>query len=91
MKQKEEEVSFLSGQLNEREQTLSKVQAEMIEQELFIRALHTQLEMQAKEHDDRLKQFQLELCELKQKTEEGEEDAKARQLIKNKLQAALIS
>lgn len=38
-----------------------------------------------------MRQFQLELCELKQKTEEGVEDAKARELMKKKLQAALIS
>ncbi|XP_041528730.1 golgin subfamily B member 1 isoform X2 [Microtus oregoni] len=89
--QKEEEVSYLSGQLSEKEQTLTKVQAEMMEQEHLIRALHTQLEMQAKEHEERLKQFQLELCELKQKSDEGEEETKAKQQIQRKLQAALIS
>ncbi|XP_075821115.1 golgin subfamily B member 1 isoform X8 [Microtus pennsylvanicus] len=91
MQQKEEEVSYLSGQLSEKEQTLTKVQAEMMEQEHLIRALHTQLEMQAKEHEERLKQFQVELCELKQKSDEGEEETKAKQQIQRKLQAALIS
>ncbi|CAO2631711.1 Golgin subfamily B member 1 [Lemmus lemmus] len=89
--QKEEEVSYLSGQLSEKEQTLTKVQAEMMDQEHLIRALHTQLEMQAKEHEERLKQFQVELCELKQKSEEVEDETKAKQQIQRKLQAALIS
>ncbi|XP_038200582.1 golgin subfamily B member 1 isoform X2 [Arvicola amphibius] len=91
IQQKEEEVSYLSGQLSEKEQALTKVQAEMMEQEHLISALHTQLEMQAKEHEERLKQFQVELCELKQKSEEGEEETKAKQQIQRKLQAALIS
>ncbi|XP_052596587.1 golgin subfamily B member 1 isoform X4 [Peromyscus californicus insignis] len=89
--QKQEEVSHLSGQLGEKEQTLSKVQAEMVEQEHLIKALHTQLEMQAKEHEERLKQFQVELCELKQKSEEAAEETKAKHQIQRKLQAALIS
>ncbi|XP_036031681.1 golgin subfamily B member 1, partial [Onychomys torridus] len=91
MCQKQEEVSYLSGQLGEKDQTLSKVQAEMVEQEHLIKALHTQLEMQAKEHGERLKQFQMELCELKQKAEEAAEETKAKQQIQKKLQAALIS
>ncbi|XP_076404945.1 golgin subfamily B member 1 isoform X6 [Peromyscus maniculatus bairdii] len=91
VRQKQEEVSYLSGQLGEKEQTLSKVQAEMVEQEHLIKALHTQLEMQAKEHEERLKQFQVELCELKQKSEEAGEEAKVKQQIQRKLQAALIS
>ncbi|CAO2578716.1 Golgin subfamily B member 1 [Lemmus lemmus] len=90
-KQKEEEVSYLSGQLSEKEQTLTKVQAEMMDQEHLIRDLHTQLEMQAKEHEEQLKQFQVEVCELKQKSEEVEEEAKAKQQVHRKLQAALIS
>ncbi|XP_051047386.1 golgin subfamily B member 1 isoform X4 [Phodopus roborovskii] len=91
MCQKEEEVSYLSGQLSEKEQTLTKVQAEMIEQEHLIKALHTQLEMQAKENEERLKQSQVELCQLKQKSEQAEEETKAKQQIQRKLQAALIS
>ncbi|KAL6029948.1 hypothetical protein STEG23_028876, partial [Scotinomys teguina] len=91
MCQKQEEVSYLSGQLGEKEQTLTKVQAEMVEQEHLIKALHAQLEMQAKEHEERLKQFQVELCELKQKSEEVAEETQAKQHIQRKLQAALIS
>ncbi|XP_047419358.1 golgin subfamily B member 1 isoform X2 [Sciurus carolinensis] len=89
--QKEEEVSHLSGQLSEKEKTLTKVQTEVIEQEDLIKALHTQLEMQAKEHDGRIKQLQVEICEMKQKPEEIAEESRAKQQIQRKLQAALIS
>ncbi|XP_062064785.1 golgin subfamily B member 1 isoform X3 [Lepus europaeus] len=89
--QKEEKVSYLSGQLSKKEETLIQVQTEVTEQEALIKALHTQLEMQAKEHDERIKQLQLELCEMKQKPEEAGEESKAKQQIQRKLQAALIS
>ncbi|XP_007983836.3 golgin subfamily B member 1 isoform X4 [Chlorocebus sabaeus] len=88
---KEEDVSYLSGQLREKEAALTKIQTEIIEQEDLIKALHTQLEMQAKEHDERIKQLQVELCEMKQKPEEIEEESRAKQQIQRKLQAALIS
>uniref|UniRef100_A0A8D1WW01 Golgin subfamily B member 1 n=1 Tax=Sus scrofa TaxID=9823 RepID=A0A8D1WW01_PIG len=88
---KEEEVKYLSGQLSEKEMALTKVQAEIRDQEDLMKALRTQLEMQAKEHDERLKQLQLELCEMKQKPDETGEETKAKQQIQRKLQAALIS
>ncbi|XP_023070267.2 golgin subfamily B member 1 isoform X3 [Piliocolobus tephrosceles] len=88
---KEEDVSYLSGQLREKEAALTKIQTEIIEREDLIKALHTQLEMQAKEHDERIKQLQVELCEMKQKPEEIEEESRAKQQIQRKLQAALIS
>nr|XP_025845932.1 golgin subfamily B member 1 isoform X1 [Vulpes vulpes]XP_025845933.1 golgin subfamily B member 1 isoform X1 [Vulpes vulpes]XP_025845934.1 golgin subfamily B member 1 isoform X1 [Vulpes vulpes] len=88
---KEEEVRYLSGQLNEKEEALMKVQTEIMEQEDLIKALRTQLEMQAKEHDEKIKQLQVELCEIKQKPEETGEESKAKQQIQRKLQAALIS
>ncbi|XP_010628299.1 golgin subfamily B member 1 isoform X1 [Fukomys damarensis] len=89
--QREAEVTHLSGQLSEKEETLTKVRTEIIEQEGLIKALHTQLEMQAKEHDERIKQLRVELCEMKQKPEEIEEESKVKQQIQRKLQAALIS
>ncbi|XP_011720449.2 golgin subfamily B member 1 isoform X3 [Macaca nemestrina] len=89
--EKEEDVSYLSGQLREKEAALTKIQTEIIEQEDLIKALHTQLDMQAKEHDERIKQLQVELCEMKQKPEEIEEESRAKQQIQRKLQAALIS
>lgn len=88
---KEEEVRYLSGLLSEKETALTKVQTEITEQEDLVKALRTQLEMQAKEHDEKIKQFQVELCELKQKPEETGEESKAKQQIQRKLQAALIS
>ncbi|XP_015107202.1 golgin subfamily B member 1 isoform X2 [Vicugna pacos] len=88
---KEEEVTYLSGQLSEKAAALTKVQTERTEQEDLMKALHTQLEMQAKEHDEKIKHLQVELCEMKQKPEEIEEESKAKQQIQRKLQAALIS
>ncbi|XP_040858528.1 golgin subfamily B member 1 isoform X2 [Ochotona curzoniae] len=89
--QKEEEISYLSGQVSKKEETLIQVQTEITEQKVLIKSLHTQLEMQAKEHDEKIKHLQVELCELKQKPEEAEEESKAKQQIQRKLQAALIS
>uniref|UniRef100_A0A8B9WEH6 Golgin B1 n=1 Tax=Bos mutus grunniens TaxID=30521 RepID=A0A8B9WEH6_BOSMU len=89
--QKEYEIRYLSGLLSEKETALTKVQTEITEQEDLVKALRTQLEMQAKEHDEKIKQFQVELCELKQKPEETGEESKAKQQIQRKLQAALIS
>ncbi|XP_060054283.1 golgin subfamily B member 1 [Erinaceus europaeus] len=88
---KEEEVRYLSGQVGEKEACLTRMQTEITEQVDLIKALHTQLEMQAKEHDKKLKQLQVELCEMKQKPEEAEEESKAKQQIQRKLQAALVS
>ncbi|KAM9225335.1 golgin subfamily B member 1 [Dugong dugon] len=88
---KEEEVSYISGQLSEKEKIFTKVKTEVIEQEDLIKALHMQLEMQAKEHDEKIKQLQVELSEMKQKPEESEKEGKAKLQIQRKLQAALIS
>ncbi|XP_037692448.1 golgin subfamily B member 1 [Choloepus didactylus] len=88
---KEEEVSHLSVQLSKKEETLTKVKTEIIEQEDLIKALHTQLEMQAKEHDEKIKHLQVELCEMQQKPDETGEENRAKQQIQRKLQAALIS
>ncbi|XP_036907418.1 golgin subfamily B member 1 isoform X2 [Sturnira hondurensis] len=88
---KEDEVRYLSGQLSEKEAALTKVRTEIMEQEDLIKALHTQLEMQAKEHDEKVKHLQVELCEMKQKPEEIGEESKAKQQTQRKLQAALIS
>lgn len=88
---KEEETRCLSGQLSGKEAALTQMQLEITEQEALIKALHTQLEMQAKEHDEKIKRFQVESCEMKQKLNEGEEENKAKQQIQKKLQAALIS
>ncbi|KAM6162415.1 golgin subfamily B member 1 [Erethizon dorsatum] len=91
LRRREEEVSHLSAQVSEKEETLTKVRTEIIEQEDLIKALHTQLEMQAKEHDERIKQLRVELCEMKQKPEETAEESRAKQQVQRKLQAALIS
>nr|XP_058151720.1 golgin subfamily B member 1 isoform X4 [Dasypus novemcinctus] len=88
---KEEEVSHLSGQLSEKEETLTKVKIDIIEKEELIKVLHTQLEMQAKEYDEKIKHLKVENCEMKQKTEEIGEESKAKQQLQRKLQAALIS
>ncbi|XP_049733642.1 golgin subfamily B member 1 isoform X4 [Elephas maximus indicus] len=89
--EKEEEVSYLSGQLSEKEEIFTKVKTDTIEQEKLIKALHMQLEMQTKERDEKIKQLQVELSEMKQKVEESEKEGKAKHQIQRKLQAALIS
>ncbi|XP_013370625.1 PREDICTED: golgin subfamily B member 1 isoform X2 [Chinchilla lanigera] len=91
LSRREEEVRHLSEQLSEKEETLTKVRTEIAEQEDLIKVLHTQLEMQAKEHDERIKQLRVELCEMKRKPEETAEESRAKQQVQRKLQAALIS
>ncbi|KAM5281114.1 LOW QUALITY PROTEIN: golgin subfamily B member 1-like [Ctenodactylus gundi] len=90
LSQKKEEVFQMSEQLNEKEQAFSKVQTQIIEQEDLIKALRTQLEMQGKEHDDRIKQLKIELCERTRNAEEVE-DSKVKLQMQRKMQAALIS
>ncbi|KAM9038666.1 golgin subfamily B member 1 isoform X2 [Sarcophilus harrisii] len=91
MNQKNEEVDVLHVQVREKDDILVKVQTEIVEQEDLIKALHVQLEMQAKEHEEKIKQLQVELSEIQRKPEEVEEEAKSKQQIQRKLQAALIS
>lgn len=88
---KEEETRFLSGQLSGKEATLTQMQSEIMEQEALIKALHTQLEMQAKEHNEKIKQLEVELCEMKEKLDNNVEESKEKQQMQRKLQAALIS
>ncbi|KAG8522014.1 Golgin subfamily B member 1, partial [Galemys pyrenaicus] len=88
--EKEEEIGFLLGQLSEKETALDKVQTQIMEKEDLIKVLHTQLEVKGKEHEEEIKQLQLEICEIKQKLHENE-GSKAKQQIQRKLQAALIS
>ncbi|XP_072469937.1 golgin subfamily B member 1 isoform X2 [Notamacropus eugenii] len=91
MKKKNEEVDVLHVQVREKDEILIKVQTEIVEQEDLIRALHAQLEMQAREHEEKIKHLQIELSEIQRKPEEVEEEAKSKQQMKRKLQAALIS
>ncbi|XP_012588311.1 PREDICTED: golgin subfamily B member 1 isoform X1 [Condylura cristata] len=87
---KEEEARYLSEQLIEREAALVKVQMQVMEQDDLIKSLHTKLEMQSKEHDEKIHKLELEYCEVKQKLHDNEA-SKADQKTKRKLQAALIS
>ncbi|XP_043846403.1 golgin subfamily B member 1 isoform X2 [Dromiciops gliroides] len=91
MNKKNEEVDVLHVQVRDKDEILGKVQTEIVEQEDLIKALHAQLEMQAKEHEEKIKQLQVELSEIQRKPEEVVEEAKSKQQIQRKLQAALIS
>ncbi|XP_075412459.1 golgin subfamily B member 1 isoform X3 [Tenrec ecaudatus] len=86
---KEEEICYLSGQLSEKEEVFTKLKAEMMEQEKSLKALHTQLEMQTEERDEKIKELQGELGEMKQKLDSEKEDKTSQ--LQRKLQAALIS
>ncbi|XP_068935738.1 golgin subfamily B member 1 [Petaurus breviceps papuanus] len=91
MNKKDEEVNVLHVQVREKDEILVKVQTEIIEKEDLIRALHAQLEMQAEEHEEKIKQLQIKFSEVQRKPEEVEEAVKSKQQIQRKLQAALIS
>ncbi|XP_029472839.1 golgin subfamily B member 1 isoform X2 [Rhinatrema bivittatum] len=88
---KSEAAELLSIQLREKNDAFANMQKVVLEKEESITDLQTQLESQAKEHEEKTKMFQTKVLELQQKQEEEAEEMKSNQQIQRKLQAALIS
>ncbi|XP_041057983.1 golgin subfamily B member 1 [Carcharodon carcharias] len=89
--QKDEEVEHFHLQLKEKDALLKNLQQKMSDKEDLVRALQTQIEEQTKEFEEQSKRLQTEILETQQKQEEDTEEAKSKQQIQRKLQAALIS
>ncbi|XP_075455346.1 golgin subfamily B member 1 isoform X3 [Ascaphus truei] len=85
---KREEMEHLQLVLEERNEALENMKKSVLGKENVISALKTQLEDQAKEHS---KKLEVQLQEVQQKHEEDVGEAKSKQQLQRKLQAALIS
>ncbi|XP_072327322.1 golgin subfamily B member 1-like [Scyliorhinus torazame] len=91
LQKKDEEVEHFNIQLKEKDACLKNLQQKMSDEEDLVRALQTQIEVQAKEFEEQSTRLQTEILETQQKQEEDAEEAKSKQQIQRKLQAALIS
>ncbi|XP_039376334.1 golgin subfamily B member 1 isoform X3 [Mauremys reevesii] len=91
MSKKDEEIELLNLQLREKSKALTQVQRDFLEKEDLIKTLHSQLEKQTSMHEEQSKRLKAELLELQQRPDEGAEEAKYKNQMQRKLQAALIS
>ncbi|XP_068792654.1 golgin subfamily B member 1 isoform X2 [Struthio camelus] len=91
MHQKNEEAAFLKLQLREKSEALITVQAQLLEKEDSVKTLCSQLEAQARVHEEQSKRLQTELLDIQQKQDDGAEETKQKNQMQRKLQAALIS
>ncbi|XP_067417437.1 golgin subfamily B member 1 isoform X2 [Emydura macquarii macquarii] len=91
MSKKDEETELLNLQLREKSKALTNVEREFLEKEDLIKTLHSQLETQTSMHEERSKQLKAEPLEVQQRPDEGAEEAKYKNQMQRKLQAALIS
>lgn len=89
--QKDEEMEFLNQQLKEKSEALDNVQAQLLEKEDSVKRLCSQLEAQARVHEEQSKRLQTEMLEIQEKKEDSAEAAKQKNQMQRKLQAALIS
>ncbi|NXD18084.1 GOGB1 protein, partial [Nothocercus nigrocapillus] len=91
MHQKDEELESLKLQLSEKSEALVTVQAQLLEKEDSVKTLCSQLEAQARVHEEQSKRMQTELLDIQQKQDDGAEETKQKNQMQRKLQAALIS
>ncbi|XP_038257112.1 golgin subfamily B member 1 isoform X2 [Dermochelys coriacea] len=91
MSKKDEEIELLNLQLREKSKALTRVQKDFLEKEDLIKTLHSQLEKQTSMHEEQNKRLKAELLEVQQRPDEGAEEAKYKNQMQRKLQAALIS
>ncbi|XP_074833027.1 golgin subfamily B member 1 isoform X3 [Carettochelys insculpta] len=88
---KDEEIKLLNLQLREQSKTLAQVQRDFLEKEELIKMLHSQLETQNSMREEQSQRLKAELYEVQQRQNEGAEEAKYKNQMQRKLQAALIS
>ncbi|XP_067915447.1 golgin subfamily B member 1-like isoform X2 [Heterodontus francisci] len=89
--EKDEDVERFHIQLKEKDALLKNLQQKISDKEDLVRALQTQMEEQTKEFEEQRKYLQMEIMETQQKQDDDSEEAKSKQQIQRKLQAALIS
>uniref|UniRef100_A0A8D0L5A6 Golgin B1 n=1 Tax=Sphenodon punctatus TaxID=8508 RepID=A0A8D0L5A6_SPHPU len=90
LSKKDEDIEALSLQLRDKDGALANAQAELLEKESQLKALRDQLESRCQVHEEQSKRLQTELLEVQQRSEEAEE-ARNKNQMQRKLQAALIS
>ncbi|XP_068131978.1 golgin subfamily B member 1 [Hyperolius riggenbachi] len=85
------ELEKIHQELEEKNISLKNANMLVSEKENLILSLKSQLEFQAKEHEERCKTLELHVEEVQQKQNEDIEEEKGKQQLQRKLQAALIS
>ncbi|XP_059842943.1 golgin subfamily B member 1-like isoform X1 [Hypanus sabinus] len=88
---KDEEIERFYSQLKEKDALFQNLEQTLSVKVDFIKTLQSQMEEQAKEFEDERKLLQNEVLEAQQKQEDDTEEAKLKQQMQRKLQAALIS
>uniref|UniRef100_UPI00398F3D56 golgin subfamily B member 1-like isoform X2 n=1 Tax=Pristiophorus japonicus TaxID=55135 RepID=UPI00398F3D56 len=88
---KDEEIEHFHIQLKEKDALLENLQQKISDEDDLVKALQNRMEEQTKEFEEQSKRLQMEILETHQKQEEDTEEAKSKQQIQRKLQAALIS
>ncbi|XP_069764126.1 golgin subfamily B member 1-like isoform X2 [Narcine bancroftii] len=88
---KDEEIEHINIQQKEKDALFKHLEQKLSEKEKIVNNLQSQMEQQGKEFEDERKLLQMEILETRQKQEEDTEEAKSKQQIQRKLQAALIS
>ncbi|XP_032895867.1 golgin subfamily B member 1 [Amblyraja radiata] len=91
LQKKDEEREYFYIQLQEKKALFDNLEQKLSEKQDFVNTLQSQMEEQAKVFEDERRLLQTEILETRQKQEEVTEEAKSKQLIQRKLQAALIS
>lgn len=88
---KKEEVGQLHQELEERNIALKNANDLVSEKDDTILSLKSQMELQAKDHEEHCKKLEVKVQEVQQKQEDEVEGEKGKQQLQRKLQAALIS
>ncbi|KAM4675394.1 golgin subfamily B member 1 [Discoglossus pictus] len=88
---KKGEVENLSLLLEEKNTALENMRIFVLEKEDAIVALKSQQELQAKEHEHHCRELEMQIREVNQKQNDDVEEARSKEQLQRKLQAALIS
>ncbi|XP_075064550.1 golgin subfamily B member 1 [Mixophyes fleayi] len=88
---KREEVVHLHQELEEQNLALKNANLLLSEKDDVILSLKTQVESQAKEYEEHHRKLEIQVLEVQQKHDQDVEEAKGKQSLQRKLQAALIS
>ncbi|KAG8576488.1 hypothetical protein GDO81_009883 [Engystomops pustulosus] len=88
---KGEEIEQLHHELEVVKAAIKDANMLVVEKDEVIQSLKTQLEAQAKEHEEHQRKIEMQSLESQNKQDEEMEEAKGKQQLQRKLQAALIS
>ncbi|XP_075713739.1 golgin subfamily B member 1 isoform X2 [Rhinoderma darwinii] len=88
---KSEEIGQLHQELDGVNIALKNANMLLVEKDDIVKSLKTQMEVQAKEYEEHHRKLEMQFLEAQNKPDEESEEAKGKQQIQRKLQAALIS